>query len=72
MSSRVYEIIAISDDAEMLAMGRTAFRLPVAVPEWVSPLLSVVPGQLLAMHLANVRDFDVDKPRGLLKVTETR
>jgi len=72
LKARGAEIIAISDDAEMLAMGRTAFRIPVAVPEWVSPLLSIVPGQLLAMHLANARDFDVDKPRGLLKVTETR
>jgi glucosamine 6-phosphate synthetase-like amidotransferase/phosphosugar isomerase protein len=41
------------------------------VPEWASPLISIVAGQLLAMHLANVRDYDVDRPRGLHKVTET-
>ncbi len=72
LKARGAELITISDDEEMAAMARTAFRLPVTVPEWVSPLLSIVPGQLLAMHLAHVRDFDVDKPRGLLKVTETR
>jgi glutamine---fructose-6-phosphate transaminase (isomerizing) len=31
-----------------------------------------VPGQLFAMSLAHVRDLDVDRPRGLHKVTETR
>ena len=29
-------------------------------------------GQLFAMHLADVRDYDPDHPRGLRKVTETR
>jgi len=71
LKSRGAEIIAISDDDEMLALGRTAFKMEVSVPEWASPLLTILPGQLLAMHLADVRDYDVDKPRGLLKVTET-
>jgi len=65
------EIIAISDDEELLAEGRTAFRLPHIPDEWVSPLVSVVPGQLFAMHLADVRDLNIDHPRGLHKVTET-
>jgi len=42
------------------------------VPEWLSPLTSIIPGQLFAMHLAHARDFDPDRPRGLRKVTETR
>lgn len=70
--ARGAEVIAISDDADLLAQARTAFRLPVTVPEWLSPLLSIVPGQLFAMSLAHVRDLDVDRPRGLQKVTETR
>lgn len=70
--ARGAEVIAISDDAGLLAQARTAFRLPVTVPEWLSPLLSIVPGQLFAMSLAHVRDLDVDRPRGLQKVTETR
>ena len=65
------EIIAISDDNEMLREGRIAFKLPKIPDEWVSPLVSVVPGQLFAMHLAGVRDLNVDHPRGLNKVTET-
>lgn len=72
LRARGAEVIVISDDSEALAQARTAFRLPVVVPEWASPLVSVVPGQLFAMALAHVRDLDVDRPRGLHKVTETR
>ena len=61
-----------SDDAPTLAMARTPFALPQTAPEWLSPILSILPGQLFAMHLANARDYDVDRPRGLRKVTETR
>jgi glutamine---fructose-6-phosphate transaminase (isomerizing) len=71
LKERGAEVIAISDDDETLALARTPFRLPVSVPEWVSPLVSILPGQLFAMYLAHVRDFDVDRPRALHKVTET-
>jgi glucosamine--fructose-6-phosphate aminotransferase (isomerizing) len=72
LKERGAETIVISDDEETLALARTPFKLPVSVPEWLSPLISILPGQLFAMHLANVRDYDVDRPRGLRKVTETR
>lgn len=66
------EIIAISDDGQILDQARVAFRLPLSVPEWLSPITSIVPGQLFAMHLVNTRGLDVDQPRALHKVTETR
>jgi glucosamine--fructose-6-phosphate aminotransferase (isomerizing) len=72
LKARGAETIVISDDEDTLNLARTPFRLPITVPEWLSPLISILPGQLFAMHLANVRDYDVDRPRGLLKVTETR
>jgi glucosamine--fructose-6-phosphate aminotransferase (isomerizing) len=72
LRQREAEPIIISDDQETLAMARTALLMPASTPEWLSPLTAIVPGQLLAMHLADVRDFDVDHPRGLRKVTETR
>lgn len=72
LKQREAEVIAISDDADTLALARVPLRLPHAVPEWLSPLNAIVPGQLFAMHLAHVRDFDPDHPRGLRKVTETR
>jgi len=72
LQQREAEIVAISDDADTLALGRTGIPLPAGVPEWLSPLTAIVPCQLFAMHLAAVRDFDPDHPRGLRKVTETR
>jgi glucosamine--fructose-6-phosphate aminotransferase (isomerizing) len=66
------ELVVISDDGPLLELARSPLRLPSGVPEWLSPLTSIVPGQLLAMHLARARDYDPDHPRGLRKVTETR
>jgi glucosamine--fructose-6-phosphate aminotransferase (isomerizing) len=65
------ELVVISDAPEVLALGRVALALPAGVPEWLSPITAIVPGQLFAMHLAHARDYDPDRPRGLHKVTET-
>ncbi len=45
--------------------------LPPDVPEALSPLLEVLPFQLLALDLAIERNEDPDAPRFLRKVTET-
>ncbi len=71
VKERGAEVIAVSNDADTLALARLPLTIPV-VPEWMSPLVTIIPGQLFAMNLAHARDFDVDKPRGLRKVTETR
>ena len=42
------------------------------VPELLAPIVSVIPGQLLAYHAALIRGLDPDRPRGIRKVTETR
>jgi glucosamine--fructose-6-phosphate aminotransferase (isomerizing) len=72
LNERGAETIVVSDDDRTLAMARMPVALPLTVPEWLSPLLAILPGQLFAMHLAHVRDYDVDRPRGLRKVTETK
>lgn len=64
--------VAISDEPRVLAAASAGLRLPLGVPEWLSPILSVLPGQLLAVGLARARGLDPDRPRGLSKVTETR
>jgi glucosamine--fructose-6-phosphate aminotransferase (isomerizing) len=65
------EIIAISDDADTLALADVPITLPQSIPEWLSPVITIIPGQLFAMHLAHIRNYDPDQPRGLNKVTET-
>ena len=51
--------------------GRGSLPVP-RLPELLSPIVAVVPGQLLAFHAARARGLDPDAPRGLSKVTETR
>jgi glucosamine--fructose-6-phosphate aminotransferase (isomerizing) len=65
------ELLAISDDDGVLHAARMALSLPKGMPEWLSPIPAIIPGQLFAMHLAHARDLDPDRPRGLQKVTET-
>ncbi|MCL4859842.1 MAG: SIS domain-containing protein [Caldilineaceae bacterium] len=72
LREREAEPIVVSDDAEALALARIALPLAATVPEWLSPITAIVPGQLFGLHLALARDYDPDRPRGLRKVTETR
>jgi glucosamine--fructose-6-phosphate aminotransferase (isomerizing) len=65
------EVMAISDDHDFLAAADTAFPLVAGVPEWLSPLLTVVPGQVAAVRLATLQGADVDSPAGLTKITLT-
>jgi glucosamine--fructose-6-phosphate aminotransferase (isomerizing) len=66
------ELIVISDDATVLELAQLPLVLPSGIPEWLSPLMAVLPGQLFAMHLAAAKGLNVDAPVGLKKVTETR
>jgi len=72
LEDRRAELVAISDDPDVLGRARVSLPLPTGVPEWVSPMVAVVPGQLFAVALARTRGLDPDQPRGLSKVTETR
>ena len=67
--------------ATLVASGTTAasiegadYALPVPVPPLplLSPILSVVPGQLFALALARAKGLDPDEPRGLSKITLVR
>jgi glucosamine--fructose-6-phosphate aminotransferase (isomerizing) len=46
--------------------------VPSGLPEWLSPIVAIVPGQLLAYHLSKARGFDPDLPRVIRKVTLTK
>jgi glucosamine--fructose-6-phosphate aminotransferase (isomerizing) len=66
------ELLVISDQEKALALARTALRLPPGMPEWISPLVSIVPAQLFTYHLTHTKGWDTERPRGLHKVTETQ
>ena len=57
------EHIVISDRPEAIAAGSLAIRLPAGLPDWLMPIAAIVPGQLLALHLALARGIDPESPR---------
>jgi len=72
IAERRARLLVVSDDPGVLARADTPLPLVAGVPEWLSPLVSVVPGQVTAMRLARLRGLDIDQPVGLRKVTLTR
>jgi glucosamine--fructose-6-phosphate aminotransferase (isomerizing) len=66
------ELLVISDSQGILDYAKIAFPLPQEVPEWLSPLVAVIPGQLFGMALAQAKGLDPDQPSGITKVTETK
>jgi glutamine---fructose-6-phosphate transaminase (isomerizing) len=66
------DVIAFAHNLDFLAGSETAIRVPGTVPEWLSPLVYVVAGQLFVHALAVAKDLDPDHPRGLTKITKTR
>jgi glucosamine--fructose-6-phosphate aminotransferase (isomerizing) len=66
------ELALISDNEELLAIAQMPIPLPKGIPEWISPITSILPGQLFAYHLTRHRGFNPDAPRIITKVTETR
>jgi len=72
LKQRGAELLIISDQQKILELAQTPLILPPDIPEWISPLIAIIPGQLFALNLALTRNYNVDQPRGLQKVTETR
>lgn len=65
------ELVLISDDADALTLAQSPIQLPPQIPEWLTPLVSILPAQLFACHLTQVKGYDTEKPRNITKVTET-
>ncbi|MBC8133684.1 MAG: SIS domain-containing protein [Deltaproteobacteria bacterium] len=74
LHARGAHVLTISDSEAVLARPGIHMPLPFApgVPEWLSPIVAALPGQLCALRLAQARNLDPDQPRGLSKVTRTR
>jgi glucosamine--fructose-6-phosphate aminotransferase (isomerizing) len=68
VKARKGPVIAVvsEGDEEAAAVADEVIEVP-EVPEYLQPLVSVVPLQLLAYHVALLRGCDVDKPRNLAK-----
>jgi glucosamine--fructose-6-phosphate aminotransferase (isomerizing) len=61
------QVIAVLDD-EKAGAGLAAHTLKVPrTIEWFTPLLTIIPLQLLSYYVADLRGTDVDQPRNLAK-----
>jgi glutamine---fructose-6-phosphate transaminase (isomerizing) len=68
VKARGGHIIAVvnEDDVNASALADHTIRIPETV-DFLSPLLTVIPLQLLAYHIAVLRGCNVDQPRNLAK-----
>lgn len=71
LQAREAECLVITNDEEAARYAQFAMQIPSNLPEWLSPICAVIPGQFFAMHLAIVKGLPVDTPQGLQKVTIT-
>ena len=61
-------VIAVATDGDDLIAGMADHVLWVPETPWMlSPVITVLPLQLLAYHIAAIRGLDVDQPRNLAK-----
>jgi len=72
LKERKAECIVISNDERARSYGEKSIMLPSNLPEWLSPICAVIPGQIFAYRLAETKGHNLDHPQGLSKVTITR
>jgi glucosamine--fructose-6-phosphate aminotransferase (isomerizing) len=65
------ELVVISDDKRALSLAQSPVQLPDGMPEWLTPIVSIIPAQLFTYHLTLAKGLDPDRPRTIGKVTET-
>lgn len=65
------ELLVVSNEKSALDLAHTAVPLPKDLPEWLSPIPSIIPAQLFCYHLTRAKGYDTEQPRGLTKVTLT-
>jgi len=69
---RDVELLTISNEPRVLELAHTSLPMPKNMPEWISPIVSIVPAQLFSYYLTQAKGLDPESPRGLRKVTLTR
>jgi glucosamine--fructose-6-phosphate aminotransferase (isomerizing) len=66
------ELLVISDGERALSQAQSPVELPSGIPEWLTPLVAIVPAQLFSYYLAVVKGYDTETPRSIQKVTRTQ
>jgi glucosamine--fructose-6-phosphate aminotransferase (isomerizing) len=71
LDDRGAELVIICEDKDLASRAAAKFLIDSSGPEELSPILYVLPMQLLARELSLLKGLNPDAPRGLSKVTET-
>lgn len=66
------ELVVISNDKKALSFAQVPLTIPLEMPEWLSPLVCILPAQLFVYHLARAKGYNTEQPRSIRKVTETK
>ena len=68
VKSRRGVVIAITTEGDKEIQSKVKYCIPIPKTiDILTPLLTVIPLQLLAYHIATLKGFDVDRPRNLAK-----
>ena len=68
IKARKGRVISVVTEGDVLVSNMSDFTITVPeTEECLTPLLTVIPLQLLAYHIAVVKGCDVDQPRNLAK-----
>lgn len=65
------DLVVISNDPSALELANSPIAIPPDIPEWLSPMISIIPAQLFAYHLTVAKGLNTEQPRSIHKVTET-
>ncbi len=69
--NRQADLFLISDNQTLLELADCPIPIPIGIPEWLTPIIGILPAQLFSYHLTKIKGFNPDAPRGLSKVTRT-
>ena len=64
-------LLIVTDDQALREKATWSLPLPTDVPEWLMPIVSIVPGQMHARHVTIAKGGDPEQPRSIAKVTRT-
>ena len=68
---RHVNLLSITNRTEMKELPGTHFLIAPKIPEWLSPIVSILPAQMFCTALAGAKGLDLEHPRGLSKITLT-
>jgi glucosamine--fructose-6-phosphate aminotransferase (isomerizing) len=61
------ELLVISDQQSVLDLAQSSIELPAGIPEWLTPIITIVPAQLFCYHLTQAKGYNTGSPRPFIK-----